>query len=106
MDKDTQTRFDRQDETLGQIAAGIERHADTLTIVSRQLSDIQALLTPEPMEGESSLERLLAQIVTQGQEQLRLLRVLAAAIGRLDGTGEQPGTGAPTANGSGRGRPS
>jgi hypothetical protein len=91
MDKDTETRFDRQDDALGQIAAGVERHGDTLTIVSRQLGEIQRLLTPKPADGESSLERLLAQIVAQGQEQLKLLRGLAAMLGRMNDT---PGRGA------------
>lgn len=103
MDRETETRFGRLDETLGQVAAGVGRQSDTLTIISRQLGDIQRLLTPEPMEGESSLERLLAQIVAQGQEQLRLLRGLAAMIGRLDGTSARRDGAEPKANGSGHG---
>jgi hypothetical protein len=91
MNEAAEIRFDRLDEAVGRVAAGVERHGDTLTIVSRQLSEIQRVLTPKPADGESSLERLLAQIVAQGQEQLRLLHGLAAMLGRMT---ETPGRGA------------
>ncbi len=69
--------LEQQQETLDEIATAIRRQADTLTIMSRHVVEILNRLTPEAAEGETALERLLAQLVAQGQEQLRLLQSLA-----------------------------
>ncbi len=101
MDDNLTTRLDQQRHALDEIANSLRRQADTLTIMSRHVVEILNRLTPEAADGETALERLLAQLVEQGQEQLRLLRSLAGVVeggekepprhagGRQNGTGHR-----------------
>jgi len=63
MDQELTARMDQQQETLEAIANGIRRQGDTLTIMSRRVIEILDRLTPEAVESETALERLLAQLV-------------------------------------------
>lgn len=101
MDEDLLEWMKRQDVAAQVLVTEQRRQADTLTIMGRQLADILDILTPRMAEGESGLERLLAQLVAQGEDQITLLRKLAQLTGRIErgppgGTVPPP----PAANGS------
>jgi hypothetical protein len=102
MDQELTSLLKQQGEAIEAIVTEQRRQGDTLTIMSRTLADILEILTPGTTDGESSLERLLSQLVAQGKEQLTMLRqhgqLMARIEGRLPGGGKRP---APT-NGSGR----
>lgn len=106
MDQELTSLLTQQAEATEAIRAEQRRQADTLTIMSRMLADILETLTPGTPEGESGLERLLAQLVAQGKEQLTLLRQHGQLMARIERGLPGGGTTPPPANGSGRRLPS
>ena len=106
MDRELTTLLTQQGESIEAIVTEQRRQADTLTIMSRMLADILEILTPGTPEGESSLERLLAQLVAQGKEQLTLLRQHGQLMARIERGLPGGGTPPAPANGSGHRLPS
>lgn len=101
MDKELTSLLKQQGEAIEAIGVEQRRQADTLTIMSRQLTDILEVLTPGTPEGESSLEQLLAQLVAQGKEQITLLRQHGQLMARIERGLPGGGTPPAPANGSG-----
>ena len=97
MDQELTSLLTQQAEATEAIRAEQRRQADTLTIMSRMLADVLEILTPGTPEGESGLERLLAQLVAQGKEQLALLRQHGQLMARIergaDGRGDDTAAG-------------
>jgi hypothetical protein len=76
----------------------LRQQSDVLTILSRQVAELQRLLSPEAFEGESSLEQLLATLAAQGRDSLALLNRLANLMQRVEDRLD-PGRPKPRPNG-------
>lgn len=90
---------------LEAVEKALRRQGDTLTILSRQIAELQRLLSPEVFEGESSLERLLATLAAQGRDSLALLNRLANLMARVEARLDPGRTRARPNGGSGEQRP-
>jgi hypothetical protein len=67
-------------------AAILEAQGELLTIVLRQLAQIAELLTPKDGDGGMPLDELLAHMIRQNDEQLRIARGLLDALQKLERT--------------------
>jgi|GEM_PF-3043658 hypothetical protein len=79
--KDSLARIEAQGRAN---AAILEAQGELLTIVLRQLTQIAELLTPRDNDGGVPLDELLAHMIRQNDEQLRIARGLLDALQKLE----------------------
>ena len=102
MDPELTAWTDRQTSLLQSVVSEQQRLADAVSLLAREIANIGMLLAPQGGDCPTPLEQLLAQLVAQGQEQVRLLRHLTHWARRMEG-----GAGSNDAGGraAGNGKP-
>jgi len=85
MDQQLQAWTETTDKALADIGTDLQRQADILLMISRELANIAMMLAPREKEGPSALEDLLAQLAAQGQESVGHLRKLVRQGERIEG---------------------
>ena len=85
MDPELTAWTDRQTGLLQSVVSEQQRLADAVSLLAREIANIGMLLAPRGGDGPTPLEQLLAQLVAQGQEQVRLLRHLTHWARRMEG---------------------
>ena len=84
MDQHLQAWTETTDKALAGIGTDLQRQADILLMISRELANIAMMLAPQEKEGPSALEDLLAQLAAQGQESVGHLRKLVRQGDRIE----------------------
>lgn len=84
MDAEFRAWSQKQDAATAAMRNGIERQADHLLLLIREVANISMLLAPKGSEGPSTLEQLLAQLVAQGQETIGLMRAMVEQGNRIE----------------------
>ena len=83
MEDDIAERLSRIEEAQQVAGAALQAQGETLQVLVRHLAEIIGLLTPKESSGPH-LDELLAHLVKQNSEQLRLIHDLVEALNRLE----------------------